>query len=86
MPELSAGKCAGAMAAGSFLGGLVAGSLAVQFLAVAALSIVGALVAVLLTDPQWKEYSGHHLGTVLGSCTVIALPCGFVGMMLGSNL
>ena len=73
------------MAAGGFLGGLIAGGNNAGtwwfFLLTLGASY---LLLMLLGHIDRKDY-GTGLGAVLGLSTVIPLPCGFIGMLLGKH-
>jgi hypothetical protein len=71
------------MAAGGFLGGMVVGGNHAGTLWFFAITLGAAYLALVLLGHIRRPGDGSGLGTVLGLSTVIPLPCGFVGMMLG---
>ncbi len=73
------------MAAGGFLGGMIAGGSNAGTWWFFLLTLGGSyLLLMLLCHIDGKD-DGSALGTLLGLSTVIPLPCGFVGMLLGKH-
>ena len=71
------------MAVGGFLGGLVVGGNNAGTLWFFVITLGMSYLSLVLLGHISKRDDGSGLGTVLGLSTVIPLPCGFVGMMLG---
>lgn len=74
------------MAIGGFLGGLIVGGNNAGTLWFFVLTLGMSYFSLILLGHIAKNDDGSGLGTVLGLSTVIPLPCGFVGMMLGKYL
>jgi hypothetical protein len=73
------------MAAGGILGGLVVGGNNGGTWTFFLVTIAAAYLALVLLGHISKNDNGSGLGMVVGLSTVIPLPCGFVGMMLGKH-
>ena len=71
------------MAAGGFLGGMIAGGNNTGILWFFLLTLGASYLLLMLLGHIDRKDDGTGLGTVLGLSTVIPLPCGFIGMLLG---
>ncbi len=74
------------MAVGGFIGGLVAGGNNAGFIGFAALSIGFAFGLMAALGHVRKDVWDAQLGTVIGLSTVIPMPVGFIGLLLGKAL
>jgi low affinity Fe/Cu permease len=74
------------MAAGGFLGGLLAGGTNSSTLAFFVLALGGSIFLLALLGHLKRDSADWQIGTVLGLSTIIPLPTGFVGMMIGRAL
>lgn len=74
------------MAAGGFIGGLIAGGNNAGFIGFAVLAIGVAFGLLAVMGHVRKEVWDAQLGTIIGLSTVIPLPAGFVGMLIGKSL
>ena len=73
------------MAVGGFLGGLIVGGNNAGTLWFFIITLGMSYFSLVLLGHIEKKDNGSGLGTVLGLSTVIPLPCGFVGMILGKH-
>ena len=71
------------MAIGGFLGGLIVGGNDAGTLWFFIATLGTSYLALVLLGHIDKRDDGSGLGTLLGLSTMIPLPCGFVGMLLG---
>ena len=74
------------MAAGGFIGGLIAGGNNAGFLGLALLSLGASFGLLWAMGHVRREVWDQQLGTLLGLSTVIPLPAGFLGMLVGKAL
>ena len=74
------------MGAGGFSGGVLSGGNYVGFWGFAILSLVGAYALLAVFGHIEKGRRDMAVGTILGLSTMIPLPCGFVGMIIGKAL
>jgi hypothetical protein len=74
------------MAVGGFIGGLVAGGNNTGFIGFAVLSIGVAFGLLAAFGHVRKDVWDAQLGTVIGLSTVIPMPVGFLGLILGKAL
>ncbi len=74
------------MASGGFIGGVFAGVNNAGTLEFFIITLGASYILLMIMGHIERKDDGAGLGTVLGLSTVIPLPCGFIGMLLGKHL